>query len=505
MEETITTPKKSKKGGAKIGAVIILVISAIVFIPTGASLLVESLAHAGKTPVFGSYKGQKIEYKAGTEFADRVSYMAELYKAYDQELNQNTYYSIFTGAFEGTLRSMVYSEAIKKTNWSASKDAINREILPRFFDANGKYSEKLYNQTDDATKAELRKTAATNLSFMRYNDDVMGSDIKVAGKPMYGLKTSSKEKSFIASMDSTKRSFELAAFSTNNFPKEEAIKYGKSNPEYFKKLDISAVTLDTEEETKSLLKQINNNEITFQDAISEKSTKYYTDKDGKLSVPYYYGLLNIIKNGEDAEKVAALAKGTTSQAIQTKSGWTIFRSDSEAKPADFNDESTVTTILEYLNSSEKGYIENFYSERAKAFISEVKLSSFDEACEKFLITKSDVAAFPINYGNSNFYNTTPSDVAELAGLSTNEAVLQKMFKLKKGELSEPFVLSSNVIVARCTGVQKDPPAELENFDANVSRTDQSSSQSNLKKFDGVVDDFMTTYFNFFMAGNEQLQ
>ena len=124
MEEEITTPKKSKKDGAKIGAVIILVISAIVFIPAGGSILFESLSHAGRTPVFGSYKGQKIEYKAGTEFADRVSYMAELYKAYGQDLNQNTYYSIFTGAFEGTLRSMVYSAAVEKANWSASKDAV---------------------------------------------------------------------------------------------------------------------------------------------------------------------------------------------------------------------------------------------------------------------------------------------------------------------------------------------------------------------------------------------
>lgn len=503
MEEEITTPKKSKKDGAKIGAVIILVISAIVFIPAGGSILFESLSHAGRTPVFGSYKGQKIEYKAGTEFADRVSYMAELYKAYGQDLNQNTYYSIFTGAFEGTLRSMVYSAAVEKANWSASKDAVNRAILPRFFDENGKYSEKLYNQTDDAAKAEFRKTAATNLAFMRYNDDVMGSDTKVSGNPMYGLKASSKEKSFIAAMDSTKRSFDLAAFSTNDFPAEEAAKYGKANPDKFRKLDISAVTLDGEDEIKALSKQIKNNEVTFDDAISEKSTKYYTGTDGKLSVPYYYGLLNIIQNAEDAEKTVALAKGAVSDPVQTKSGWTIFRVDSDAKAADFTDEATVNTVLEYLKSSEKGYIENFYSERAKAFISEAKLSSFDAACEKFSITKADVAAFPVNYGNSPFYNSTPSDVAELAGLSTNEAVLEKMFKLKKDEMSEPFVLASNVIVARCTGVQKDAPADLANFDSNVAQTDQSCSQTNLKRFDGVVDDFMTTYFKYFISGDEQ--
>ena len=47
MEEEITTPKKAKKDGAKIGAVIILVISAIVFIPAGGSILFESLSHAG--------------------------------------------------------------------------------------------------------------------------------------------------------------------------------------------------------------------------------------------------------------------------------------------------------------------------------------------------------------------------------------------------------------------------------------------------------------------------
>lgn len=501
-EEEIKTHKKGKKDGAKLGAVIILVISAIVFIPTGGTLVWEALANSGKTPVFGSYKGKKIEYKAGSEFADRVSYMAELYKAYGQEINQTTYYSIFNGAFEGTLRAMIFSDAVKRTGWEPSANAINREILPRFLDENGNYSQKIYNQTDSSTRNQLRKTAAANLSYDRYNDDIMGSSVSIAGNPMYGAKSSSKEKGFIGSMACSKRSFELAAFNTANFPNEEAVKYGKTNPGKFRTLDISAVTLESQDEAKSLLKQLQNNEITFEDAVSEKSTKYYTDKDGNLSEPYYYQLALDIENSEDVEKVIALSPAELSSVIQTKRGWTIYRVNANAKEPDFNDEGTVGVVLEYLKANEKGYIENYYIDQAKAFINEAKLSNFQDACEKFGITKTDVQSFPINYGNSRFYAATPSDVSELIGLSTNESVLQTLFSTKKDDMTEPFVLGSSVIVARCTGLQKDPPAEMNDYQQILTDADNTSSQATLKNFEGVEDNFMTTYFKYFLSGND---
>lgn len=109
-----------------------------------------------------------------------------------------------------------------------------------------------------------------------------GNEVSFNGTALYGLKRSGAEKKFLASMGAEKHSFDAVAFSTANFPKEEAVKFGKENAEKFIKYDLSVITVDDEQEAKALLKQINGNEITFADAASEKSQKYYSDAEGKM-------------------------------------------------------------------------------------------------------------------------------------------------------------------------------------------------------------------------------
>ena len=91
-----------------------------------------------------------------------------------------------------------------------------------------------------------------------------------------------------------------------------------------------------------------------------------------------------------------------------------------------------------------------------------------------------------------------SDFAAASYLSS-----MKTDDLRDCELTGPGIQT----LVRCdierSDRKKDAPADLANFDSNVAQTDQSCSQTNLKRFDGVVDSFMETYFKYFIAGNEQ--
>ena len=253
-EEKKTSVKKTD--GAKIGAVIILIISAIVFIPVGGSAVISSILQKNRTPVFGKFKGQKIEYKAGSDFAANVSYIAQRYQSYGYDTSQM--YS--------------YTEA-----------AVNRAILPYFYDENGVYSSKIFNQADESQKSEIRTAAEKSLVYSRFTDDVLGSDYGSSSK-LYGLKYCSKEENFVSAMGSEKHSFVLAAFPTDTLPREETVKFANEHSEFFRKYNLSAISLTEKLDADNTLKSINDGETTFDAAVTDVSEKLYTDSDGKLAV-----------------------------------------------------------------------------------------------------------------------------------------------------------------------------------------------------------------------------
>ncbi len=449
---------KTAKDHTKIGAVIILVISAIVFIPFGGYEVISALFGKQDVPVFGSYKGKKITYEKGSTFTNVTENLAERYKAYGIQVDSSTYYYLFNEAFSETVKDMAYRDEIAKTGYSVPTEAINRTLVGYFMDENGNYSPKLYNQTDKATRKSLSENIERSLVYNRFQDDLLGStSLTIKDTPLYGVKASSTEQAFLTNMSKEKHSFKYVAFNTEDFPEEEAVKWARQgdNKDKFVKYDMSAISLDNESDAKALLKQLNSNEITFADAVSEKSAGYYADDEGKLSRPYRYQLAISIPDSADLDKVTGLANGAISDVVATSRGFSIFRKDGADTAADFSDEETVNVILSYIKTNEHGYIEDYYSSIAKDFTAQAALSTLEEAAENFNVTVEETEPFPLNYGSSTLYAGVPSANSELANLATHEDVLEKIFSLKQGETSVPVVLSSNVLVFRCTGITQD--------------------------------------------------
>ena len=111
------------------------------------------------------------------------------------------------------------------------------------------------------------------------------------------------------------RGFKVALFSKSDFPLEEKIKYANQNANKFNKYDMSVITVEEKSNAESIAKRIANNEITFEDAISEYSDKNYSSSDGKLTNAYQYQIENLLENKEDLASITDLSVGSVSAVI----------------------------------------------------------------------------------------------------------------------------------------------------------------------------------------------
>ena len=482
MEQEIKKSEgKSKKNATKIGAVIILVISALVFLPFGASAVFQSIFNKRTVNSFGSYNGKKIVYEPGSKFHNAVTNMAQMYEARGIKLEDNSY-RIMYDAFNQTMIDMAFTEAVKNSGYVVPDSAVNREIVYQFTDpATGQFSQKAYNQTSQAEITRLKTNAQSTLAYRRFFYDLFGTEGDKAfnGKALYGLKSSDAEKQFITAMGADTKAFEAVAFKLSDFPREAVAVYARSNADKFVKFNMSVITLDSEDEAKGLLKQIEGNEITFDDAASEHSQKYYSTDDGKIAGSYRYQLDNMIEDKDQLAQIEALQQDEVSGIIKTEKGYSIFRCDGETEEADFDDDAVLDVVSSYVNSSEKSYVENYFLEQADNFVSQAAISSFDEACEKFQLEKESVAAFPVNFENSSLLPKAPQS-GILTSLASDASAYQKAFSLKEGEVGSPFVLGSSVVVLHrvspeAIAVEEDSTAEDEEEASASDSADELAS------------------------------
>ncbi|MCK9169148.1 MAG: peptidylprolyl isomerase [Treponema sp.] len=488
-----------KKSFYTIGSLIILLISAIVFVLVPAML---GRANKNKLPAFGKYDGKEIRYEQGSDFADYVSRYADMLKNQGQEVNTQSYYYIFNYAFNATVQKMAFSSAVRKSGYVVPQSAINRAMLPYFSDSNGKYSPKLYKETPASSIESMQKDFRNTLTTSRYSDDCFGSQDTVGKEALYGLKSSSAETAFLQNVGKNKRAFNMVSFDMKDYPDSEKAAYGKANAQKFIKYNMSVITCEDKAKAESVSKRLANNEIKFADAVGEYSKKTYSNENGKLTDEYYYQLEKIIKNADDLKTVAALSKGTTSKPVETSEGFSIFYADNNAVQPDFSNDATIKDVYNYLNTYEAGHIEDYYTEIAKNFAAAASAKSFDDACRQFNLTKTELAAFPLNYGSVSLAGSVDTKNTALSGADTNENFLKTAFTLKQNEISVPVVNGKNILILQLTGESsEETPAEASTLKSETGNYDQSSASSALMKSPKLENNLMSVFFNNFMKNN----
>ena len=491
-----------------IGSLIVLLICAFCFVVLPA--FTGSEGQQNKLPPFGKYNKREITYEQDSDFANYVSQYGQMFQAYGQQLNEQTYYTVFKYAFDATVRKYAYEDAVNKSGYVVPQAAVNRNMVPFFSDENGNYSSKLYKQTDAKTVENLRKSIQSALVASRYSDDLFGSEEDIVGsEALYGLKESDAELDFLKSYNTNKRGFQMALFNTSDYPEEEKLKFAKENQAKFNKYDISIVTVEDKAKAQTVLKRINNNEITFEDAISEYSLNYFTNSEGKVTSAYQYQIENLLVNKDDLAILTDLAVDSITEVIETSNSFSIFKKNGETKIPDFEIDEYKDLVSTYLRNYEKTRIEDYFTAKANDFIAQAAKSDFDSACTSMNIKNVEIPAFPLNYGSVAIADSLNTSIEGLSSANTNEKFLETAFNLKMNEMSEPLVLNGYVAVIKYTSDGNEAKAantndeETDNSEddntadvlSNISDLDQSSANNFILSSDKLENNFAEVYFS----------
>ena len=491
-----------------IGSLIVLLICAFCFVVLPA--FTGSEGQQNKLPPFGKYNKREIAYEQDSDFYNYVSQYGQMFQAYGQQLNEQTYYTVFKYAFDATVRKYAYEDAVNKSGYVVPQAAVNRNMVPFFSDENGNYSSKLYKQTDAKTVENLRKSIQSALVASRYSDDLFGSEEDIVGsEALYGLKESDAELDFLKSYNANKRGFQMALFNTSDYPEEEKLKFAKENQAKFNKYDISIVTVEDKAKAQTVLKRINNNEITFEDAISEYSLNYFTNSEGKVTSAYQYQIENLLVNKDDLAILTDLAVDSVTDVIETSNSFSIFKKNGETKTPDFEIDEYKDLVSTYLRNYEKTRIEDYFTAKANDFIAQAAKSDFDSACTSMNIKNVEIPAFPLNYGSVDIADSLNTSIEGLSSADTNEKFLETAFNLKMNEMSEPMVLNGYVAVIKYISDGKEAEAadtndeetdnteddEIADVLSNISDLDQSSANSYILSSDKLENNFAQVYFS----------
>jgi len=420
-----------------IGTVVILVIVivAFVFVPA----IVPS-AQRGQTLTFGYYNKVPISYVRDNYF---YQVQQSLSRNQQQPSSDDPSYifsiaQLWRQAFEETVIHTGILDELKQAGYIAPETVVDREVakLPMFTTADGKFSSAAYRAVDQNTQMNIWRQVRDSVITQMYLSD------------MSSLKVSSSEAAFVGAMASPQRSFDLAVFPFNSYPDSEILSYAQANSELFRVVHLSKITVTSgEREARQILNSIKSETTTFEEAARTNSQDPYADRSGDMGIRMAYELSYDIADDQARDLVTNLSRGELSDVVKVAAGWSIFRAEETARPADADDPSQLEKIRSYIMSNLRGQVEDWLIAEAEKFSAQAAETGFDEAVIEGNITKRSFGPLPVNYGNSALFGSiSSSGVPELAYAGTNQFFWRAAFSTPLNTLSNPVVIGDHVIV-----------------------------------------------------------
>lgn len=434
-----------KKNTLAIGSIIILVFSiiAFVFVPAAGGQWGSNT----KT-MLGKWKNKQLDYTAdGLFFQEyrKLHYSAETrgYLRSDNKVQQEfVERQIMHAAFNASMIQLAAQEEALNAGFYLPDKNINKALIPYYTDSTGAYSEKLYTQTSEQQRLANRRQVIDYLTAQRCIEDNFGTYDNI-----FGLKTSSAETAFVQKMAEKERIFKYVVFEESQFPQEKIRAYGEEHTDLFAEHNLLMLTFNSQEDANKTAQALQKDEITFEDAVVTNSTKLGTDSTGKLLSPYRTTVNRTFPESKDLDTVLKLDVDEVSPVVKTSSGYAIVKCTAPVTAADFTLPETQDRVLSYMKSNERGIIEDYLEQKAKTFIEAAKIGGFSQEASVNDLVVQTSNPITLNYGNAAMLPqiSYQSDTFFSAGIR-NETFFKKAFALKQGEISEPVLLDSNVLV-----------------------------------------------------------
>ncbi|MCL2066546.1 MAG: SurA N-terminal domain-containing protein [Treponema sp.] len=481
--------------GVFIGTIVVLVLVTVSFVIVPAIVPEYSRGRGGDL-TFGYYDKVPISYVPGNYFAQ---YLERYMSYYQSMVNEENYQSIsfeaWRGAFEATAVHTAILQEVKKSGYTVPSKVVDREVaqLPMFHE-NGRFSTALYQ----------RMSSSDRLTLWRQIQDDIAKQIFFSD--MNSLLKSTEEGKFIGNMGSRMRSFDMAAFSVDDFPDSECLAYTQEYPQLFREINLSRISVSSgEREAQQILASIKDGSLTFEDAARAYSQDSYADRGGDMGVRISNELQYEITNPADLEKVMSLERGELSDIIHIEPWWTFFRVEETARPVDFNDVMAADKVRNYIRNFARGRMEDWAIKQASDFIAEANTLNFDAALSRLSKEKQSFGPIPLNYGNVDLFTSLNDNmVPELSNSAFDDYFWRTIFSTPVNTLSQALVQGSSVLVFLPTEEIEAEESSTEGIASTYSsywlnyRTEESIYNYFLKS-DKMDSRFSETYFNNFFA------
>jgi parvulin-like peptidyl-prolyl isomerase len=458
-----------------VGTIAILVVVVVTFILAGpGGPMGRGGGAAGGSIVFGSYEGHNIAYTPGGYFAQQRDRLAAQVRQNSQQQNTEALaQAIWYQAFQQTALHVAILTLGQTAGLQISNDAVDKALLtyPGYLDENGKFSEERYRQASPEEKAATRKLYEENLMTSQIATDILT-----------GVKTGSKESSFIVSMVRPERSFQFVSFPFASFPQAEVRKYGEANVSRFRKIKVSRILIKSSEaDAEQIRRKIIDKTSTFEELAKTYSKDAFADNGGDMGWRYAYDLQADFENKDTANQIFALKTGELSNVLKGTYGWMIYRCDAAATNPDFSNPSVLDDVRAYLTKYEKGKIEDYFNERATQLSRLSAQIGFQKAASQDGLKMMRTDFFPVNY--LNVFSFAPLNAIPQSDTPTNavysDEFFYRAFSLGKDQVSTPVVLDDQVLVLKLLAERQIPDTTVNLLGSWLDYVAGQSAQTDL--------------------------
>ncbi|MFA6845368.1 MAG: SurA N-terminal domain-containing protein [Sphaerochaetaceae bacterium] len=462
---TVAKPKKHLSIGWWFGIIVLILISISFVLAPAIEAVVGRKQNNGL--VFGTYGKEEIKYAYGNYFYDQYQNYANQYKSSSDTNQIQTLYQIWKSAYDSTVMYTAVTQMAKQAGIIASDAVVNRKIISGgYYDVDGKFDSATYNKATTEQKASIETSVRRSVPFQIVANDV-GSVLSSQG-----------EQEYVAAMADNSRSFEYVTFDSSSYPDDLASQYALANKQLFYSMGLSVISTTTKEEAEAIVSTISKGEKSFEDAAVASSKDSFANAKGKIGTVYYYAIASNFKNADEAQLLLTSATGQVLGPFEGQNGWSIYRLDSAPTEPDFTNSTLLSGVKAYMSSYDSAVINDYLSAQATKFAADAKSTDFGTAADKAGLTVNDVAATPMNIGNSTYlgsfsYTDAKGLLASAANDSTNAT---KLYIAEPESITDPMKAGTSYVVAK------------------IGKTDSASSG---------LGSYLKTFYSYLSANNNQ--
>lgn len=491
--EAALKPKRKITIGWVFG-MIVLILIAISFVLAPA---IQAFVGQGTSNgiVFGKYGKEEIKYAYGNYFYDQVQNYANQYSGSDANQTQ-ALYQIWKSAYDSTVLFTAVNQLASKAGIIAADDVVKRAIIESgAYDKDGKFDVKTYQDASAERKASVEKSIRRGLPYQIVIDDV-GTVL-----------SASSEVDYIAEMAGNGRTFRYLSLNPALYPDELASQYALQNKQLFYSMDMSIISMDSQENAQAVYDSIVGGETSFEEAATQNSLDSYAAEEGKVGRLYYYGLVSNFKNADEAVSLLSAKSGDVLGPFEANGAWAIYKLNSTPEEADYASEELLASVKAYLATSDSDIIDTYLADLAADLQAEAASKGLEEVALEQDLSLVDVSATPYNLGESQYMsNFSYTDNAGLlANAASNEDVAKQLYTAEENTLLDPIKSgASYLLVETGEDVQDDTMGSYITmfYDYYSGTQNQQDFSQALYSSDAFEDNFLTTFLNVVLGQSE---